>query len=60
MTSEAFLLGDKDLRLPGLGSYMSDAAAMIWAVVAMIMMIIALDQRFDGRVDSRASEAAIR
>ena len=50
MVSEAFILGDKDFRLPGLGSYMSvavargDVAAMAWAVVAMTLMIVALDQ----------------
>jgi NitT/TauT family transport system permease protein len=50
MVSEAFVLGDKDFRLPGLGSYMSvavargDGAAMAWAVLAMTLMIVALDQ----------------
>jgi NitT/TauT family transport system permease protein len=50
MVSEAFVLGDKDFRLPGLGSYMSvavargDGAAMLAAVVAMTLMIVALDQ----------------
>ncbi len=50
MVSEAFVLGDKDFRLPGLGSYMSvavaqgDKPAMVWAVVAMTVMIVALDQ----------------
>jgi NitT/TauT family transport system permease protein len=50
MISEAFVLGDRDFRLPGLGSYMSvavargDAAAMVWAVVAMVAMIVVLDQ----------------
>lgn len=50
MITEAFVLGDKDFRLPGLGSYMSvaaargDAGAMAWAVLAMIVMIVALDQ----------------
>ncbi|HET8734832.1 MAG TPA: ABC transporter permease subunit [Anaeromyxobacteraceae bacterium] len=50
MVSEAFVLGDKDFRLPGLGSYMSvavargDGAAMAWAVLAMALMIVALDQ----------------
>jgi NitT/TauT family transport system permease protein len=50
MVSEAFVLGDKDYRLPGLGSYMSVAvakgnvAAMVWAVVAMTLMIVVLDQ----------------
>ncbi len=50
MVSEAFILGDKDFRLPGLGSYMSvavaqgDGRAMLAAVVAMAVMIVALDQ----------------
>jgi NitT/TauT family transport system permease protein len=50
MVSEAFVLGDKDFRLPGLGSYMSvavargDSAAMAWAVLAMAIMIVFLDQ----------------
>jgi NitT/TauT family transport system permease protein len=52
MVSEAFVLGDKDFRLPGLGSYMSvavargDSAAMAWAVLAMALMIVLLDQLF--------------
>src|SRR5260370_21474436 len=50
MITEAFRLGDKDFRLPGLGSYMSVAVeqrrwdAQLWAVLAMILMIVLLDQ----------------
>src|SRR5262249_33537796 len=50
MINEAFVLGDKDFRLPGLGSYMSEAVqksdipAMLWAVGAMMAMIVLLDQ----------------
>jgi NitT/TauT family transport system permease protein len=50
MINEAFVLGGKDFRLPGLGSYMSvatargDVWAMAWAMVAMILMIVVLDQ----------------
>ncbi len=50
MINEAFVLGDKDFRLPGLGSYMSvavangDGGAMVAAVVAMALMIVAVDQ----------------
>jgi len=50
MVSEAFVLGDKDFRLPGLGSYMSvavargDGAAMALAVVAMVLLVVGLDQ----------------
>ena len=48
--AESFTLGDKDFRLPGLGSYMSVAQqqhnlpAECYAVVAMILMIVVLDQ----------------
>ena len=50
MISEAFVLGNRDYRLPGLGSYMSVAAAkgdtraMLAAIVTMMLMIVALDQ----------------
>src|SRR5207302_802343 len=50
MITEAFRLGDKDFRLPGLGSYMSVAVeqrrwdAQVWAVLAMVLMIVLLDQ----------------
>ncbi len=50
MVNEAFVLGDKDFRLPGLGAYMSVAAAkgdkgaMLWAMLAMALMITTLDQ----------------
>src|SRR5262249_27802659 len=50
MASEAFQLGEDDFRLPGLGSYMSVAVkrenygAVCWAILAMIGMIVALDQ----------------
>jgi NitT/TauT family transport system permease protein len=52
MICESFVLGDRDYRLPGLGSYMSvavakgDTTAMVWAIIAMVIMIIALDQLF--------------
>jgi NitT/TauT family transport system permease protein len=48
--SEAFVLGEHDFRLPGLGSYMSvaaargDRSAMLASVVAMTVLIVALDQ----------------
>src|SRR5271155_1287026 len=47
---EAFQLGDKDYRVKGVGSYMSVAKeqhngwAQFYAVVAMIIMIVAIDQ----------------
>ncbi len=50
MITEAFQLRGRDFRLPGLGSYMSvavdrdDYAAMARAVLAMVLMILALDQ----------------
>ena len=50
MVSEAFVLGDHDFRLPGLGSYMSlaiergDGVAQLLGVVAMLVMIVSLDQ----------------
>jgi NitT/TauT family transport system permease protein len=49
MVNEAFRLGDRDFQLPGLGSYMSVAAAnanvvaMIGAITAMIALIVFLD-----------------
>jgi NitT/TauT family transport system permease protein len=49
VVNEAFQLGNKDFRLPGLGSYMSVAAnqgdipAMIGAIVAMVTLIVFLD-----------------
>ncbi len=52
MVSEAFVLGNKDFRLPGIGAYMSVAVvegnkrAMACAVVAMVIMIVCLDQFF--------------
>ncbi len=48
--NEAFTLGDRDFRLPGVGSYMAvaiakgDRRAMCWAIVAMAVMILAVDQ----------------
>jgi NitT/TauT family transport system permease protein len=47
---EAFQLGDQDYRVPGIGSYMSEAKAQnngwaqVFAVVAMVIMIVAIDQ----------------
>jgi len=48
--NEAFTLGDRDFRLPGIGSYMAvaiekgDRRAMVWAILAMSLMIVAVDQ----------------
>ena len=50
MINEAFVLGNRDFRLPGLGSYMSvavakgDTRAMGYAIIAMVLMILVLDQ----------------
>jgi NitT/TauT family transport system permease protein len=50
MACEMFVLGDRDFRLPGLGSYLQTAAStgdehgMLWGSVAMILIIVATDQ----------------
>jgi NitT/TauT family transport system permease protein len=50
--NEAFTLGDKDFRLPGIGSYMAQAikednvSAMLAAIATMAIMIVAVDQLF--------------
>jgi NitT/TauT family transport system permease protein len=50
MITECFKLKNKGYRLPGVGSYMAEAFkqwrvdAMLWAVVAMVLMIVVLDQ----------------
>src|SRR5262249_31368807 len=48
--TESFTLGSRDFRLPGIGAYMAvaidrgDRRAMAFAIVAMVTMIVALDQ----------------
>jgi NitT/TauT family transport system permease protein len=50
MACEMFVLNDRDLRLPGLGSYLQTAAnegdtrAILWGLVVMIGIIIVIDQ----------------
>ncbi len=50
MACEMFVLGDRDFRLPGLGSYLQTAAsigdtrAMIWGLLTMIAIIVLTDQ----------------
>ncbi|HTQ40116.1 MAG TPA: ABC transporter permease subunit [Pirellulales bacterium] len=50
MICENFQLKDDDFRRPGLGSYMQAAmdanqvGAMLWALLAMLLMIVMLDQ----------------
>src|SRR5215467_1798229 len=50
MACEMFVLGDRDFRLPGLGSFLQTAAghgdtrAILWGVAAMIAIVVLLDQ----------------
>jgi len=50
MACEMFVLGDKDFRLPGLGSYLQTAAssgntqAMLWGLATMVAIIVLMDQ----------------
>ena len=50
MVCEMFTLGNRDLRLPGLGSYLQsasnagDARAIAWGLTAMVAVIVLLDQ----------------
>jgi NitT/TauT family transport system permease protein len=50
MACETFVLGNRDLRLPGLGSYLQTAAnagdmhAIAWGLAAMIAVIVLIDQ----------------
>ena len=50
MACEMFVLGERDFRLPGLGSFLQTAAsagnvsAIFWGLVAMISIIVATDQ----------------
>jgi NitT/TauT family transport system permease protein len=50
MACEMFHFGSKDFRLPGLGSYLQTAAdlnsgkAIAWGLVAMVALIVAIDQ----------------
>jgi NitT/TauT family transport system permease protein len=50
MACEMFVLGSRDFRLPGLGSYLQTAAnegdtvAILWGVATMILVIVLLDQ----------------
>ncbi len=49
MACEMFVLGDKDFRLPGLGSYLQTAAsngntrAILWGVGTMVAVIVLMD-----------------
>jgi NitT/TauT family transport system permease protein len=50
MACEMFVLGNRDLRLPGLGSYLQTAAnagdtrAIIWGLGTMVAVIVLVDQ----------------
>ena len=50
MACEMFVLGNRDFRLPGLGSYLQTAAnagdtrAILWGLITMIGVIILIDQ----------------
>jgi NitT/TauT family transport system permease protein len=50
MACEMFVLGDRDFRLPGLGSYLQTAAsagdtnAILWGLTTMIGIIVLIDQ----------------
>ena len=50
MAAEMFTVGQKDFRLPGLGSYLkeavilNDTSALIYGLLTLLLIIIALDQ----------------
>jgi NitT/TauT family transport system permease protein len=50
MACEMFVLGKRDFRLPGLGSYLQsaasagDTAAITWGITAMIGVVVLIDQ----------------
>lgn len=50
MACEMFVLGKRDFRLPGLGSYLQSAAsagntaAIMWGIAAMIGLVVLIDQ----------------
>jgi len=50
MACEMFVLGNRDLRLPGLGSYLQSASnagdmrAILWGLAVMITVIVLMDQ----------------
>jgi NitT/TauT family transport system permease protein len=50
MACEMFVLGKRDFRLPGLGSFLQTAAshgntpAILWGVAAMVAVVVLLDQ----------------
>jgi len=50
MASEAFTIGQRDFRLPGLGAYLhtaanaGDSAAILWGIGTLLVVVVLLDQ----------------
>jgi NitT/TauT family transport system permease protein len=50
MAAETFTLGQRDFRLPGLGSYLQAAAnrgniqALTWGIITLVLVVVAIDQ----------------
>ncbi len=50
MAAETFKVGDRDFRLPGLGSYLQRAAdqnntsAILWGIGVLVLVVVVLDQ----------------
>ena len=50
MACEMFVLGNRDLRLPGLGSYLQTASnagatrSIVWGLIVMVAVIVLIDQ----------------
>ena len=50
MVCEMFVLGNRDLRLPGLGSYLQTASnagatrSIVWGWIVMVAVIVLIDQ----------------
>jgi NitT/TauT family transport system permease protein len=50
IAAETFTVGDRDFRLPGLGSYLQRAAsennttAILWGIITLVLVVVLLDQ----------------
>ncbi len=50
MAAETFTVGNRDFRLPGLGSYLQQAAghndtsAILWGIATLVLVVVLLDQ----------------
>jgi NitT/TauT family transport system permease protein len=50
MAAESFTVGQRDFRLPGLGSYLQEAAnqgdvrALSWGILTLVLVVVLLDQ----------------